>query len=305
MAGKISFGGVALRLVLGAVLLLAIYYVLTLLKVTTVNTAQNLLLTMVIGVVAIEVLGIVLEKYISIGLHKSEAATLRSLFRALGYVILILFILFELHIDITGLLVSAGFLGIVFGLAAQATLSNFIAGIYLLTTRAFEPGDRVNIHTWQYTMQPQSYPHDKFVPGFVGVIKNIGVLYTELTNDENVPVYVPNNIVAQALVLNYGRALEKVVHIQFDVKTDVPFSRIREIVARELKVVGVKKHRIEIEYLHQGIYVITVQMEVEFKNRAVLRSAVYESLLNYMNSKTYRQDLKSAAAHKHRPHGNN
>ena len=45
--------------------------------------------------------------------------------------------------DLTVLLVGAGFLGIVVGLAAQSTLANFFAGMQLLVERPFKVGDTI------------------------------------------------------------------------------------------------------------------------------------------------------------------
>ena len=276
------------------VLLLAAFYAgLVYLGVASGNAAESIVLQIFAGIIIIEIIGIAVQRFVGMGANKVEAKTIRTLFRVLAYIILIVFIFYKLNVDITGLLVSAGFLGIVFGLAAQSTLSNFIAGVYLLTSGVFEPGDRVTIHTWQYTLQPQSYPHDKFIPGFTGVIKTIGLLYTELENDEAMPVYVPNNVVVQALVINYRRARENIIKMQFDINTKVPFDKLKAIISRELRAKRIRWFKIDIEYLHNEIYVITVHLESEFKGRADLKSAIYGSVIDYMNTVDFPKGRKA------------
>ena len=256
-----------------------LYLITKYIGITPSNNGQEVALSAIIGILGIEVLGFILYISLKSSVKGEEASTLRNLFRIIGYTILIIFLLSLLSINVTGLLLSAGFLGIVLGLAAQSTLSNFIAGVYLLSRKAFEPGDRVTMHTWQYNMVPQSYPHDKFVPGFFGRIKNIGLLYTELTNDEGIPVYVPNSIVVQALVLNYGRAPENTVKLQFDISTKVPFKNVKSRIMEILDARKIENYSINIEYLHNEIYVITVHLIYEFQDRRSLRSEIYEKII--------------------------
>ncbi|MGC8479282.1 MAG: mechanosensitive ion channel family protein [Candidatus Micrarchaeia archaeon] len=281
----------SIRVILIALIVFIGLYIITkYFAITPANNGQEIALSAIIGILGIELLGFILYVSLKSTVKGEEANTLRNLFRIIGYSILILFLLSLLSVNITGLLLSAGFLGIVLGLAAQSTLSNFIAGVYLLSSKAFEPGDRVTIHTWQYNMVPQSYPHDKFVPGFFGRIKNIGLLYTELTNDENIPVYVPNSIVVQALVLNYGRAPENIVRLQFDLSIKLDYETVKKIIKGVLEKRKITDYSVNIEYLHNDIYVITVHLIYEFKDRRELRSEIYEKLLKEFNKKSVRKN---------------
>ncbi len=200
--------------------------------------------SVIIGILLIEICGILVYYYFMKSVAQEEAKPLRSLFRIISYMILIVVILSELNVNVTGILVSAGFLGIVLGLAAQSTLSNFISGVYLLSSKAFEPGDRVIIQTWQYSMMPPTYPHDKFIPGFAGMIKSIGVLYTELKSeeksDEGSIMLVPNNIVAQALVINYHRENKMMTKLQFDVDIKTDYKTIRKKIEKAIRRYGKK-----------------------------------------------------------------
>lgn len=270
----------AIRVIIIALIaFFGLYLITKYFALTPSNNGQEIALSAIIGILGIELLGFILHVSLKSTIKSEESGTLRNLFRIIGYSILTLFLLSLFSVNITGLLVSAGFLGVVFGLAAQSTLSNFIAGVYLLSSKAFEPGDRVTIHTWQYNMIPQSYPHDKFVPGFSGKIKNLGLLYTELTNDENIPVYVPNSIVVQALVLNYRRATEDLIKLQFDLSVNISYENIKKVISDVLKSKNITKYHIGIEYLHNDIYVVTVSLVYDFKDRRELRSEIYENII--------------------------
>lgn len=271
-------------LIVVVIAIVVLYAVLVHLQVTG-QGMEDVILSLVFGIILIEILGAVVYYYFARRIAVEEAGPLRNIFRILAYVVLVVILLAELNLNITPLLVSAGFLGIVLGLAAQSTLSNFISGVYLLSSKAFEPGDKVIIHTWQYTLNPPTYPHDKYVPGFVGVIKSIGVLYTELTNDEHLPMLVPNSIVAQALVINYRRATEHMTRIQFDVDIRIKFVELEKIIKEALAKnrSSIDGYQIDIDYLNNNLYVVTIHLRVEEKDRTKVKTRVYTDIIRYLN----------------------
>ncbi len=267
-----------------ALVVIALYAVLLHFRITG-QGMDNIIASALVGIAIIEVMGAVVYFYFARRIALEEAGPLRNLFRIIAYCFLVIVILAELHVNVTGILVSAGFLGIVLGLAAQSTLSNFISGVYLLSSKAFEPGDRVIIHTWQYNLIPPSYPHDKFIPGFSGTIMSIGVLYTEITNDERLPMLVPNNIVAQALVINYHRAKEHLTKVQFNVDIRIRFTDLeRKIKAVVSKNKGkIDQYTIDIEYLSKDLYVVTIHMKMDELSRARIKTEIYMELIKYLN----------------------
>ncbi|MDE1860325.1 MAG: mechanosensitive ion channel [Candidatus Micrarchaeota archaeon] len=278
-------------ILVGAIVILAtlgIYYAATYFSLIPQQTIDYSVYTALFGIAIIEIIANSIYFYIIKGITAAEAKTLRDLFRIVAYTLLVLLLLtIVVGIqDLTGFLVGAGFLGIVLGLAAQSTLSNFISGIHLLASKAFEPNDNVMILTAQYTLQPQSYPHDKFIPGFSGTIESIGLLYTKLINDESVPFYVPNSVVAQALVVNYRRAAkEHMKRIQFDVSSKVPFEKVQKIVQKVMKANKMDEYTTDVEYFHIDFYVVTVHVRTLESTRQ-LKSSLYSALvknLPYVN----------------------
>ncbi len=253
-----------LRVLYVIVVILSVAYVaLAYLRLSVATPLENVAVSCVFGIGIVEVMARIVYYYMANNVHTAEAKTLYDMTRIFGYAILLLLVLGIIfgYQYLNSLLVSAGFLGIVVGLAAQSTISNFIAGIYLLASKAIEPGDNVVLHTWQYTQQPQTYPHDKFVPGFSGNIESIGVLYTKMVNEEGVPVYVPNNIVAQALVINYRKVKEHMYKIQFDVDISVSYKELEAIAERVMKRNRIEYYTMKLEYLHLNLYVVTIRLK--------------------------------------------
>ncbi len=270
-----------------AITVIALYGILVYLGITG-RGMESIIASLLIGILAIEIVGVAVYAYFSRRIASEEAGPLRNLFRITAYIVLAIIILAELKVNITGILVSAGFLGIILGLAAQSTISNFIAGIYLLSSKAFEPGDNVIIHTWQYNLNPPSYPHDRFVPGFSGTIKSIGVLYTELTNEDKLPMLVPNSIVAQAMVINYHKAKEHMTKMQFDVDTRIRYVELEKRISALLRREKIADYRLDIDYLSKEIYVVTLRVRLNTRDRAEIRTALYSDILRYLNSEFVR-----------------
>ncbi len=77
---------------------------------------------------------------------------------------------------------GGAFTAVVFGLAAQQTLGNLIAGTVLLSARPFRVGDRVRMMGGNVGGQVE------------GIVSSLGLLYTVLTDGED-EIMVPNSTV--------------------------------------------------------------------------------------------------------------
>jgi small-conductance mechanosensitive channel len=86
------------------------------------------------------------------------------------------------------LAVGGAITAVVFGLAAQQTLGNLIAGMVLISARPFKVGDRVRLQAGGIAGQIE------------GVVASLGLLYTTFTQDRD-EVMVPNNDVLTAAIV--------------------------------------------------------------------------------------------------------
>ncbi len=87
-------------------------------------------------------------------------------------------------VDLSGLLVGAGFLGIVVGLAARQTLGSLIAGFVLMFSRPFTIGDWVEIGDSE------------------GIVTEITIVNTRLENFDGETVVIPNDRVGNQSITN-------------------------------------------------------------------------------------------------------
>src|ERR687895_866062 len=86
------------------------------------------------------------------------------------------------------LAVGGAITAVVFGLAAQQTLGNLIAGLVLISARPFKVGDRVRLQAGGLAGQVE------------GVVATLGLLYTTFAQGRD-SVMVPNNVVLAAAVV--------------------------------------------------------------------------------------------------------
>ena len=86
------------------------------------------------------------------------------------------------------LAVGGAITAVVFGLAAQQTLGNLIAGMVLISARPFKVGDRVRLQAGGLAGQVE------------GVVASLGLLYTTFAQGED-SIMVPNNVVLTAAVV--------------------------------------------------------------------------------------------------------
>ncbi len=112
-----------------------------------------------------------------------------------------LVLLGSLGVSITPILTALGVGGLAVALALQETLSNFFAGVHLLISQPFRVGDFVKLETGQE-----------------GRVVDIGWRSTKLLMPPNNIVIVPNNKMAQSIVINYSLPEPRmVVNIQVGV----------------------------------------------------------------------------------------
>jgi small-conductance mechanosensitive channel len=116
--------------------------------------------------------------------------------------------------NIGSLLVGAGFLGIVVGMAARQTLGSVLAGFVLMFSRPFEIGDWVEVGQHE------------------GTVTDITIVNTRLQTFDGEYVVVPNDVVSGESIVNRSRKGRLRVEVEVSVDYDAAVDRAVEV-ARE------------------------------------------------------------------------
>lgn len=102
------------------------------------------------------------------------------------YLIGFVMVLNHFHINITPIVATLGIGGLAAGLALQSTLSNFFAGLHIITDRAFTVGDMIEINQLNIS----------------GHIEDIGWRTTRIKTVQNTIAIVPNSKIAESVIIN-------------------------------------------------------------------------------------------------------
>lgn len=162
-------------------------------------------------------LGIV--KWTSIFINKtakkfdSEATLIQvvnEIIRYSVYAIALTLILNELGINITAIALSLGIVGIAVGFAARDTISNFIAGLFVLADKSFKVGDIIEISDYK------------------GKVHAMGFRVTKLITPENNIVSIPNSNFSKNVHVNHTPLEEKRVDLAITVPYEIKVEGLRE-----------------------------------------------------------------------------
>jgi len=122
------------------------------------------------------------------GLDENASFVIQRLFRWIAYIAVIIYIVhnFGFKLDTIGnYLAVAG--GTIIGFAAMNTLGNAISGLIIMTSRPFKIGDRV-------------FYNNQFAD-----VVSIDLIYTKMRTLDNVSISVPNQLLLQTSITNYGK----------------------------------------------------------------------------------------------------
>jgi small-conductance mechanosensitive channel len=117
-------------------------------------------------------------------------------------------------IPVTGWIASAGIAGIAIGFAAQDTLSNLFAGVFIIADAPYNVGDYVNLDS-----------------GERGQVRHIGLRSTRLLTRDDVEVTIPNSVMGGARIINEsaGPSPKHRVRVQVSVAYGSDVAQVREV----------------------------------------------------------------------------
>ncbi len=102
----------------------------------------------------------------------------------LGFVVVLMTIFNRLGINLSALMGAAGIAGIAIGFAAQTSVSNVISGLFVMSERAFQIGDLLEVNS------------------IVGTVESIDLLSIRLKTPENQFVRIPNETIIKTNLIN-------------------------------------------------------------------------------------------------------
>ncbi|HEX4437425.1 MAG TPA: mechanosensitive ion channel family protein [Solirubrobacteraceae bacterium] len=167
-------------------------------------------------------------------LDPATAGTVGFLIRLATVVLALVVALQVAGIEAKTLALGGAFTAVIFGLAAQQTLGNLIAGTVLLSARPFKVGERVRLQGGPLAGQIE------------GIVSSLGLLYTTFATGED-SILVPNSVVLNVAVLPLREP--EAVNLRARLRAGMSPGDLQEILEKSLQTPLRDSPRITLEEL--------------------------------------------------------
>lgn len=122
-------------------------------------------------------------------------------------------------IDISPILATFGISGVIIGLGARQSISNYFFGIMMLSARPFKRGDLI-----EFGPPPQ-----------IGVVREVKMTYTAMDTLDNVRLVVPNSVVWRGKITNFSVHSNRAIKITMKFGYDVDVDWVRDLALHVLR----------------------------------------------------------------------
>ena len=146
-------------------------------------------------------------------------------------------------LDPRTLAVGGAITAVVFGLAAQQTLGNLIAGMVLISARPFRIGDRVRLQGGGLAGQVE------------GNVASLGLLYVTFSQGED-SIMVPNNVVLSSAVVPLREPAA--IDLRARLRPDVKPSEVQELLHRGVRIPVRAEPHISLEEIDSDEVVVRI-----------------------------------------------
>ena len=123
-----------------------------------------------------------------------------------------IFILQELNFDVAALIASLGVVGIGISLASQDTVGNLFGFAAIVSDNPFKVGDFIK------------------TPNVTGIVEQVGMRSTRVRQLDQALVTVPNNLLTNAIVLNWSRLEKRRLNVTLTLTYSTTSEQMRAVV---------------------------------------------------------------------------
>lgn len=189
-------------------------------------TLQKVLVAALVLLVCLVIIKILL-RWFDRGLERSRIEKslhgfLRTMTRAVLYVLAILIALDQLGVEVSSLVALVSVAALAVSLALQDILSNVASGLVILSSHPFRVSDFVEIDSVS------------------GTVKEISLTYTQIATIDNKLVFVPNSSVTASNIINYTTEERRRVDISITASYDSPLQAVKDALLRAAASQGEK-----------------------------------------------------------------
>lgn len=188
------------------------------------SNAWNILWFFVILVVGIIVIKIVLrlvkKLFSKTKIEKMAQQFVITILKFVLYLALVLLLLSQIGIEISGILTACSAVILAVGMALQNSISNVANGIIIISNKMFKKGDYI------------------ITGGVEGQVTDINFLFTTLITTDNKKITLPNSNILNGEVTNLGAYATRRVDFMFSVAYETDVELVKRIVTDVMKSDG-------------------------------------------------------------------
>lgn len=170
---------------------------------------------------------------------------------------------------------GGAFTAVIFGLAAQQTLGNVIAGMVLLSARPFRVGERIRLQAGAVGGSTE------------GIVSSLGLLYTTLARGDD-RIMIPNNVVLAAAVVPLREP--EPVDVKVRLNTGIRPGQVQALLDEAISTPTRSEPRVLLEEIDGDDVVVRVQATPE---RAADGARLADEIINTLASVTSEHALVS------------
>src|SRR6056297_3852670 len=169
------------------------------------------LIIVYIGMKVIKYIINLFDKSFSSRLEPTLLKFLKSVFKALLTVLLVLSAASTLGIEMTSFVAVLGAMSFAIGLSLQGSLANFAGGVLILISKPFKAGDFIE------------------AGGNKGTVQEIQILYTVLYTPDNKKVVIPNGDLSNSDITNYSANDQRRLDLSFGIGYNDDLLKAKEV----------------------------------------------------------------------------
>ncbi|MBO5985526.1 MAG: mechanosensitive ion channel family protein [Lachnospiraceae bacterium] len=180
----------------------------------TMATIMHGVITLLVCLIAMRILVSFFDKLLakSDKLDGTLKGFIRSVVKVLLWIVAAIIVAGAFGIPTSSMVALISIAGLALSLSVQNVLSNLFSGLTLLITKPFKAGNFVE------------------VAGKTGIVKTIGLFYTELDTLDNVAVSIPNGDITASAINNYSDEPTRRVDMYFCASYDAPTEAVKEAI---------------------------------------------------------------------------
>ena len=183
----------------------------------TLEKTIRIIIILIVGLIVVHTVAYMVRKLLPDKLSKQRKMIINRFVQYSGFVMLFLILIAELEIKLAAIFGAAGVIGLVIGVASQASLGNIISGFFLISEKSFELGDTIRIG-------------DK-----TGVVYSIDLLSVKIKTIDNLMLRIPNQTVISSELINVTKFPIRRFDFEISVAYKEDLSKVKTIIENTAK----------------------------------------------------------------------